>query len=229
MLKDYFKAHIPEFNVANRLPVARPGLPFILAATLVVVVCLTLDWDNAAWVFFILWLFVVWFFRDPCREAPPGTFGLSPADGKVIRVDRTAVCPMSGVPALKISIFMDLFSVHVNRIPVAGRLLRQEHFPGVFLNAAFDKASADNERNCLLLEDERGRRVAVVQIAGLVARRIVSWVQPEQALLRGQRFGMIRFGSRLDVYLPLDTPVEVMVGLGQAVKAGWSPLWRYLD
>ncbi|MGL4208551.1 MAG: phosphatidylserine decarboxylase, partial [Candidatus Adiutrix sp.] len=129
----------------------------------------------------------------------------------------------TGRPAKKISIFMNVLNVHVNRVPVSGRLVSQTYFPGAFFNASLDKASLNNERNAVVIETEEGP-IAMVQIAGLVARRIVSWVSEGDDLSRGQRFGMIRFGSRVDLYLPLEA--EIMVTIGQNVSAGWSPIWR---
>lgn len=118
---------------------------------------------------------------------------------------------------------MNVFNVHVNRIPMDGVLLEQTYFPGKFLNASFDKASEDNERNALILQTEQGK-VAMVQIAGLIARRIVTWVKEGDELKRGQRCGMIRFGSRVDLYVPVES--EVVVSVGQNVSAGLSPVWR---
>jgi phosphatidylserine decarboxylase len=225
MLEDFFKIGLPGYNINNRLPVARPGLPFILGLAILTLTLALLGLGCPAWISLALTLFTIWFFRDPKRPIPGGDFGLSPADGRIIRIAPEAVCPLTGTPALKVSIFMSVFSVHVNRVPVAGRLVTKSYRKGRFLNASFDKASESNERNALIIEDGAGRRVTMVQIAGLVARRIVSWVDLGQELARGQRFGMIRFGSRLDLYLPRD--VEIMVALGQSVQAGWSPVWRW--
>ena len=222
-MQDYFKAREPGTNIFNNLPVARPGIPFIIIAGLLFLLCLALDWCWARNFFFVLTLFVAWFFRDPQRPTPPEGFGLSPADGRVIKVEHLADNPYTNGPAKRVSIFMNVFNVHVNRAPVSGRLAAQTYFPGKFFNADLDKASQDNERNALVLETEEGR-VAVVQIAGLIARRIVSWVGEGEELKRGQRFGMIRFGSRLDLYLPPDS--KIMVTLGQKVSAGWSPVWQ---
>ncbi|MDR2368754.1 MAG: phosphatidylserine decarboxylase family protein [Deltaproteobacteria bacterium] len=224
MLEDIFKAKIPGYNVHNTLPVARPGLVFMAAGSVVTLILWLFGLDAASLVFLALTVFTAYFFRDPRRPTPPGGFGLSPADGKVIRIQPDAACPVTGRRSIKVSVFMNLFSVHVNRVPVSGRLLSQEYFRGKFVNAAFDKASEHNERNALVIEAGDGSRVTVVQIAGLIARRIVSWVNPGQELTRGERFGMIRFGSRLDLYLPEDS--EIMVALGQKVSAGWSPVWR---
>ena len=165
----------------------------------------------------------VWFFREPDRQSGLEGYALSAADEQVIKVENIEDNPYTKGPAKKVSIFMNVFSVHVNRIPVAGRLKDQIYYPGKFVNANFDKASEDNERNALVLETEYGR-VAMVQIAGLIARRIVSWVEEGQNLSRGQRCGMIRFGSRVDLYLPPEA--EVTVSIGQQVSAGLSPVWR---
>ena len=223
-MKDIFKERVPGLNIDNSLPVARPGLRFIVIALALWVICLAADWEAAALFFFLLNCFVIWFFRDPKRPTPPEGFGLSPADGRVIRIERVADNPYTQAPALKVSIFMNVFNVHVNRAPAAGRIVSQTYFPGAFVNASFDKASEHNERNALLLETPEGR-VAAVQIAGLIARRIVSWVGEGVELKRGQRFGMIRFGSRVDLYLPENS--EIMVCVGQKVSAGWSPVWRF--
>ncbi len=214
----------PDLNINNTLPVARPGLRFILIALALLAVCLLAGWECLAFVMLLIAAFVVWFFRDPERPTPPEGFGLSPADGRVIKVERVADNPYTQGPAMKVSIFMNVFNVHVNRAPISGTILRQTYFPGAFLNASFDKASEHNERNALLLETPEGR-VAAVQIAGLIARRIVSWVGEGVELKRGQRFGMIRFGSRVDLYLPENS--EIMVCVGQKVSAGWSPVWRF--
>ncbi|MDR1487578.1 MAG: phosphatidylserine decarboxylase family protein [Deltaproteobacteria bacterium] len=227
MLEDLFKIRLAEHNINNTLPIARPGIPYILGLALVFLVSLFFEWCVVSVIFLILTIFTTWFFRDPNRVTPPGTFGISPADGMIIRIDDTAKCPLTGVEALKVSIFMNLFSVHVNRVPISGNLVRQDYYPGAFINASFDKASTENERNCLIIEDEKGHRITMVQIAGLVARRIACWVNIGQNLKRGQRYGLIRFGSRVDLYLPKD--VEIMVALGQNVYAGSSPIWRFKD
>jgi phosphatidylserine decarboxylase len=224
MIEDFFKTKIPYYNINNTLPIARPGIIFIIVSLAVTFILWLFHCDLISFIFLILSIFIIYFFRDPKRPTPPEGFGLSPCDGQVIRVQPDCACPLTGNKTIKISIFMNLFSVHVNRLPVSGQLVRQDYFPGKFLNASFDKASEHNERNALLIESDNGFRVTVVQIAGLIARRIVSWVNIGQDLSRGQRFGMIRFGSRVDLYLPEDS--EIMVTLGQKVLAGWSPIWR---
>ena len=222
-MKDYFRVRDAAVNINNSLPVARPGLIFICFSSFLFLISLPL---GCPWLSFVLMLaaaFVVWFFRDPDRQSGLEGYALSPADGRVIKVENIEDNPYTKGPAKKVSIFMNVFSVHVNRIPVAGRLKDQIYYPGKFVNANFDKASEDNERNALVLETEYGR-VAMVQIAGLIARRIVSWVEEGQNLSRGQRCGMIRFGSRVDLYLPPEA--EVTVSIGQQVSAGLSPAWR---
>ncbi len=222
-MQDYFRTREPAANIYNTLPVARPGLVFIIIAIVLFLLTLAAGWFCLGHIFFLVALFVTWFFRDPERPTPPAGFGLAPADGRIIKIEDLGDNPHTHGPAKKVSIFMNVFNVHVNRAPVSGRLLSQVYSPGLFFNASLDKASEDNERNALVLETEHGP-VAMVQIAGLIARRIVSWVREGETLERGQRFGMIRFGSRVDLYLPPDS--EVMVTVGQKVSAGWSPIWR---
>ena len=222
-MQDYFKAKDPALNIDNQLPVARPGLIFILISLVLFLFALLADFDCLRNFLFATTLFITWFFRDPKRPTPPAGYGLSPADGRIIKIEDISENPYTSGPARKISIFMNVFNVHVNRIPVDGRLVSQTYHPGTFLNASLDKASENNERNALVLETTEGP-VAMVQIAGLIARRIVSWVGDGSALQRGQRFGLIRFGSRVDLYLPPDA--DVLVTIGQHVSAGWSPIWR---
>ena len=174
------------------------------------------------------------FFRDPERDVPSNENSIvSPADGRVIKVEKARPMLRMGTPArlmnseaLKVSIFMNVFNVHVNRAPVSGRVLAVSYNPGKFLNASFDKASLENEQNMVVLEAANGKRVAFCQIAGLIARRIVCYVKEGDAITKGSRFGMIRFGSRLDVYLPLECRVNVKIG--DKVRAGSSTLayWK---
>jgi phosphatidylserine decarboxylase len=183
---------------------------------------LFLVWEPLGWVGVGLTVWCYYFFRDP-RRAVPQAEGLvvSPADG-VVSLIEPAVPPVElglGPEALtRISVFMSVFNCHVNRAPVAGRVVAVAYRAGKFLNASLDKASDDNERNGLCLELADGRKVAVVQIAGLVARRILCWTREGQSLRTGERFGLIRFGSRLDVYLPPGVPS--LVAVGQTMVAG---------
>jgi phosphatidylserine decarboxylase len=192
--------------------VAREGWPFLALAF---VVAAALSWAGL-WVLAALaWLavlFIVQFFRDPPRVIPRGPGAvLSPADGRVVKVER-ARDPYLPRDALKISVFMNVFNVHSNRSPVDGTVIGAWYHRGSFLNAALDKASLENERNALHLRTAEGRDVTCVQVAGLIARRILCYVKPGDALARGQRYGFIRFGSRVDVYLPPDAQPKVAVG-----------------
>ena len=192
--------------------IAREGWPFLALAF---VVAAALSWAGL-WVLAALaWLvvlFIVQFFRDPPRVIPRGPGAvLSPADGRVVKVER-ARDPYLPRDALKISVFMNVFNVHSNRSPVDGTVIAAWYHRGSFLNAALDKASLENERNALHLRTAEGRDVTCVQVAGLIARRILCYVKPGDALTRGQRYGFIRFGSRVDVYLPSDAQPKVAVG-----------------
>ncbi len=167
-------------------------------------------------------LFCLNFFRDPERVVPTGPgIAVSPADGKVIKIVR-APDPFSGEMCQCICIFMNVFNVHVNRSPVAGTVQAIDYHPGLFLNASFDKASEDNERCAYKLLDEAGRSWSMVQIAGFLARRIICRVDEGETLKRGERFGMIKFGSRVDVYLPES--VRSVVHVGETVLAGQTVL-----
>lgn len=203
---------------------APEGAPFILLATVATVVFALAGWEVLAVAGVGILAFVLNFFRDPERVVPqePGV-AVAPADGRVVRVGPMPD-PLSGQTRTAVCIFMNVFDVHVNRAPVAGVVGQMRYIPGAFLNASLDKASTDNERLVLELEDEHGSRWTVVQIAGLVARRIVHWVAPGDRLPRGARFGMIRFGSRVDLYLPPD--YEPVIHVGERTVAGQSVVAR---
>jgi len=208
-----------------RLPIALEGWPFILAPALLAEILALGGALWAALLAFGLACFVTYFFRDPERVIPEGeSLVVSPADGKIVFLGQVEAAALSGRPALKVSVFMNLLDVHVNRSPVSGRVEGVKYIPGAFFNASLDKASTRNERLALALTTDGGHRVETVQIAGLVARRIVCWTERGDRLQAGQRFGLIRFGSRLDVYLPLESRLEVKQG--QRVKAGQSILGR---
>lgn len=190
---------------------AREGWPFIAIALLLAIVIqawLGLGW---AWPFWLALLFVVQFFRDPPREVPqqPGAV-LSPADGRIVKVE-TVRDPYANRDALLISVFMNVFNVHSNRAAVEGVVQQVNYFPGSFVNADLDKASTENERNAVVI-DSNGTTVTLVQVAGLIARRILCYVKPGDAVQRGQRYGFIRFGSRVDVYLPITAQPRVVPG-----------------
>jgi len=203
--------------------IAREGWPFLAVALAVSV---------AASVFFAWWsvplwlatLFILQFFRDPAREAPADALAvLAPADGRIVEVSRSQD-PYVKREALKVSVFMNVFNVHSNRSPVDGTVKERWYFPGAFVNAALDKASLSNERNAIWLRTPAGADVTCVQVAGLIARRILCYVAAGAELARGQRFGFIRFGSRVDVYLPLDA--EVKAAIGEKVSAGETVIAR---
>ncbi len=190
---------------------AREGWPFIaasLAASLLVWVVFGLGWSLPLW---LATVFVVQFFRDPPRRVPADPLAVvSPADGRIVSLGR-AQDPYAKRDALRISVFMNVFNVHSNRSPVDGEVVEVRYFPGRFFNADLDKASLENERNAVLLRSGAGL-VTVVQVAGLIARRVLCYTAPGQALQRGQRFGFIRFGSRVDLYLPPDAVPKVSIG-----------------
>lgn len=194
------------------------GLPFIGFSVLVALSFAFLGWGLPTLLVLVMTFFVIHFFRDPERviSAKKGQV-LSPADGKVVAV-RKALEPFSKEQRLCISIFMNIFNVHVNRSPVKGKISKINYLPGLFFNASFDKASEQNERNEILIEDNNGEQWTVVQIAGLIARRIICWSEEGDFLEKGDRIGLIKFGSRVDLYLP--TEYDVHVSLGQKVAAG---------
>lgn len=191
--------------------IAREGWPFLGLAVFVAVLVTWIfgDWSLPFW---LIALFVLQFFRDPPRIIPQDPNAvLSPADGRIVVVAK-AHDPYTDREALKISVFMNVFNVHSNRAPVDGRIDTVQYFPGKFVNADLDKASLENERNALAITTAAGQRVTCVQVAGLIARRILCYVKVGDSLERGQRYGFIRFGSRVDVYLPLTATPKVSVG-----------------
>lgn len=191
--------------------IAREGWPFLAIS---VIVALIASVTLGAWSlpFWLIALFVLQFFRDPGRLIPLDPKAvLSPADGRIVVVAK-AHDPYANREALKISVFMNVFNVHSNRAPVDGKIEKVEYFPGKFVNADLDKASIENERNALVIKTSNGETVTCVQVAGLIARRILCYVNASDVLARGQRYGFIRFGSRVDVYLPLTARPLVVVG-----------------
>lgn len=207
------------------VPIHRAGWPFI-AGALVVAALLWLAWAPLVVPGLILALFCVYFFRDPDRVVPlrPGLV-VSPADGRVIAIGPASPPPDLGMapePVTRISIFLNVFDVHINRVPAAGTITELAYHKGTFVNAARDKASEDNERQVVRLTTPDGKDIAFVQIAGLVARRIVCNLSRGQSVETGQRFGLIRFGSRADVYLPAG--VSALVVPGQRAIGGETVL-----
>jgi len=203
--------------------IAKEGWPFLGAGLVVsLAASVFLGWWSLP--FWLATLFILQFFRDPGRDVPQDALAvLSPADGRIVFVGK-AEDPYVKREALKVSVFMNVFNVHSNRSPVEGAVKQRWYHAGSFLNAALDKASLENERNALWLRTADGRDVTCVQIAGLIARRILCYVDAGAQLTRGQRFGFIRFGSRVDVYLPLDA--EVKASIGEKVYAAETVLAR---
>jgi phosphatidylserine decarboxylase len=202
--------------------VAREGWPYIgLAFVVALAVSLVGGWWSIP--LWLIALFVLQFFRDPPRDAPAGErLVLAPADGRVISIE-TVRDPYAGNrETVRVSVFMNVFNVHSNRSPVDGRIERVDYFAGRFVNADLAKASEHNERNALVIRADDGSLVTCVQVAGLVARRILCYVKPGDVLHRGQRFGFIRFGSRVDVHLPPGS--RLFVGVGEKVHATASPI-----
>ncbi len=203
-------------SIRNAIPPIHPeGHKFI---AIFAVATFVIGWfiDPLFWIGLALTIWCALFFRDPVRVTPvlPGLV-ISPADGRVSSIGMAVPPPDLGIgsePRLRICVFMNVFDVHVNRAPVTGRVSRMAYRAGKFLNAELDKASEDNERNGLVFELADGRTVGVVQIAGLIARRIVPFVREGETLVVGDRFGLIRFGSRVDVYLPAGSVARVGVG-----------------
>jgi len=191
---------------------AREGWPFIGGSLLLAA---AVWWFFGFWWSLPLWLvaiFVIQFFRDPPRTVPQQPSAvLSPADGRVLKVEKVHD-GLTQRDTLLISVFMNVFNVHSNRAPVDGTIESVRYSPGSFVNADLDKASSENERNAMVVKLDSGERVTVVQVAGLIARRILCYVKPGDRLARGQRYGFIRFGSRVDVYLPLTAIPKVAVG-----------------
>ncbi len=204
---------------------AKEGIPFLLAS-LVLVVFAYLVKPIAALPFFLFFLFVAYFFRDPKRISPEDEqLLLSPADGKVVESQEVNDPRFFEGPANKIAIFMSPLDVHVNRAPTNGRVEKVEYKPGKYMMAWDEKASDANERNAVFFVTNQGSKITFVQIAGFLARRIICDVKRGSVLKKGQRFGIIRFGSRVDVYLPLD--LEVQVQVGDRLKAGESVIAKF--
>ena len=202
--------------------IVREGLYYILPLAGMTILAAIVGMTGTSCLFFLLTAFCSWFFRNPERtisddEAKTAAV-ISPADGKVIRIEEIDEPKFLKTRCLKISIFMNIFDVHVNRIPFSGTIEAIEYRKGSFLSADLDKASDQNEKNMLLLKTEDDRKLLFIQVAGLIARRIVCWVQPGSNVSRGERFGLICFGSRLELFLPLNTKINVAIG--DRVKSG---------
>lgn len=235
----WFRPEDDRFQWRDRIPLARAGLGELVFFSLILVLFLTgsiilainihsLFWISTG-VVSLLWLFVISFFRDPARTIPEDPDALvSPADGTVTHIDEVEEPDFPGGRAFRISIFLSVFNVHVNRMPRSGRVIGIRYFPGRFLDARSQGCHKENEQLWIdLAEDQFGRWMRIKQISGAVARRIVCWLKPGEVVQRGQRPGMIKFGSRTEVYLPIDIPREVLVQVGDSVKGGSTILLRY--
>jgi phosphatidylserine decarboxylase len=210
-----------------RIPVALEGTPFILFAAFATLIAALLRQECATVAALAVTAFTLYFFRDPSRLVPDDeTAVVSPADGKIILITEVQDDRYLQARVQKVSIFMNIFDVHVNRCPFPGLVERVVYEPGRFYSADSSRAALENETCAVVLAAANGRRLAFVQMAGLIARRIVCWAEKGDALTRGSRFGLIRFGSRVDLYLPLDLPLAVK--LGQRVTAGVTVLGRFV-
>jgi phosphatidylserine decarboxylase len=212
--------------VADRavgIPFAKEGIPFIGAAAGVTLSAGWLGWTIVAVGAAILTLFVSWFFRNPSRVAPQGPgFIVAPGDGKVIAIQEEFEPRFIKDRSIRISIFLNVFDVHINRVPCEGVIEDVQYQPGLFLVASKPDATLRNEQNALMIRTVQGAKVLCVQVAGLIARRIVCWISPGDRAVRGERFGLIRFGSRMDTFFPVGTAIKVAVG--DRVKGGETVL-----
>ena len=209
-----------ETRIHNKLPLAREGFPFIFIGIGVTVIFAFLGWTTFTIITSVITIFVIYFFRDPERHhSEEKNAVLTPADGRILEVKNVDEkdSPL-GQPSIKVSIFMNVFNVHVNRIPIEGTIKKISYHPGKFLSADLDKASEQNENNRITLETVDSKEILVIQIAGLIARRIACWIHKGDTVKTGQRFGLIRFGSRLEVFLPADS--KIIAQVRQKVKAG---------
>ena len=197
---------------------AREGYPFAGIAILIAATIQIFAGTAWAFPFWIAFVFILQFFRDPIRVAPSDDQAIvSPADGKVVAVDRIKD-PYGESEVTRIAIFMNIFSVHANRIPISGKILNRAYVPGKFFNAAVDKSSLENERNVLVIRTRDNQKVTCIQIAGLIARRILCYVDENDEVTAGQRYGFIRFGSRVELHLPVK--YKVTVNIGDKIKGG---------
>ena len=216
-------------DLPNRtaFPIANAGYALIIGAAFATAVLAILGFTTLTLIGLVITFCICGFFRDPDRIIPDEQgIVVSPADGKVILTKITDNTPFYSGKTMKISIFMSVFNVHVNRIPYDGRIKKIDYHPGKFFSANLDKASLENEHNAVFVEMDNAKALCVVQVAGLIARRIVCQAQPGDHVMRGQRFGLICFGSRLDVYLPPD--IKLRVNVGDKVKAGTSILGQFV-
>ena len=205
----------------NRVPINIEGYPFIFFCAFTTLILAILELIFASFFSLILTAFVTWFFRDPDRIPPDDPSAVvAPADGKIILIEKIFDDRFMKKDVQKISIFMNIFNVHVNRFPFSGTVEKISLQPGKFYSADTDRGALHNEYCAMTVNTEFGKKYGVVQVAGLIARRIVCWAEKKDHLPTGKRYGLIRFGSRVDLYLPLD--VKIIAGIGQKVRAGES-------
>jgi phosphatidylserine decarboxylase len=209
--------------ISPQIPIAKEGYPFIAFSAFVTLILAVLGYDLLALPALAITTFIICFFRDPERIGPISEDALiSPADGKVILIEKIIDDQYLLGQVYKVSIFMNVFNVHVNRVPVSGTVEKILYTPGKFYSADSDRGALYNEHCATILRSARGHRLAFVQVAGLIARRIVCWLEVDDQVRRGQRFGLIRFGSRVDLYIPAQTQLEIAIG--QKVRAGETVL-----
>lgn len=194
-------------------PIAVEGIPFAIPLLILSILLWYFGVRWPALFFILLTIFVLWFFRNPERVIPQDPMAvISPADGKIIVAEEVSEGRYLKERALKVSVFMNVFNVHVNRAPYSGKVVDVIYNKGKFISANLDKASMDNEQNAVILDIGSGKKIMFVQIAGLIARRIVCYLKPGDSIEKGKRMGLIRFGSRLDVYLPIGSTLNVKIG-----------------
>lgn len=210
-----------------KIPIAKEGYPFIGSAVFITLLLAIFRYQSLTIISLAISFFILYFFRDPERFTPAETdVVISPADGKIILVEKIFDDRFFQEYVQKISIFMNVFNVHVNRIPTNGSIEKIIYTPGTFYSADTARGGLRNENCASIITADAGRKLAVVQVAGLIARRIICWLEPQDKVKQGQRFGLIRFGSRVDLYIP--GTVEITVSKGQVVRAGETILGRLL-
>ncbi len=217
-------------TVYRRMPkqvyIAQEGYPFIAIALFGALMLWLMGVAIGTWIMLFIAGFIAFFFRNPKRTPPEGKdLIVAPADGRIVAVVKNSCAPHIGNRSTKISIFMSILNVHINRFPVTARVKDAFYKAGAFFVARLDKACEQNERHALVLEDSSGREYVMVQIAGLIARRIVCYLKPGDSLSCGERFGLIRFGSRVDIYLPPEACIEVKPGM--KTRGGQTILGRF--
>ena len=205
------------------IPIAREGFPFVIGAGAPAVAAGVAGWMGTALVLGALASYCAWFFRNPARVIPSGEeLIVSPGDGQVVAIEQEFESRFLKADSIRVSIFLNIFNVHINRVPCGGVLCDVAYQPGQFVPANKADASVRNEQNALMIQRTDGKKVLCVQVAGLIARRIVCWAFPGERVTKGDRFGLIRFGSRMDVYLPSESQLKVEIG--DRVKGGTSAL-----